>query len=84
MAETWKHIKLSYKRLFIVNITQDILEDHFIDYLENREDAIIRLENIALEEKMSSDEKRKTFGAQFTMINDIYFLIEQVGDTTNT
>ena len=55
-----------------------------LKYLDDWEDAIIRFENIAPEEATSSDAKRTNFAAQFTVISDTDFLIEQVRDTTNT
>ena len=55
-----------------------------LEYLDNWEDAAIRFDNIAPKEKTSSNAKRTNFGAQFTVINDIDFLIEQVSNTTNT
>ena len=38
---------------------------------------------MSLEEATTSDAKRTTFAAQFTVINDTVFLIEQVWDITN-
>ena len=55
-----------------------------LEYLDKWEDAAIRFDNIAPKEKTSSDAKRTNFGAQFTVINDTDFLIEQVRDTTDT
>ena len=55
-----------------------------LGYLDNWEDAAIRFDNIAPKEKTSSDAKQKNFGAQFTVINDTDFLMEQVRDTTKT
>ena len=55
-----------------------------MEYLDTWEDAIIQNKNVAPEEANSSDSKRTNFAAQFTVMNDTDFLIEQVRDTTNT
>ena len=55
-----------------------------LEYLDNWEAAAIQFDNITPKEKTSSKAKRTNFGAHFTVINDTYFLLEQVRDTTNT
>ena len=82
MEGTWRHTKKLLKAIYTGYYTGYIGGP--LDYLDKWEDAIIRYENIAPEEATSSDAKRTTFGAQFTVINDTDFLIEQVRDTTNT
>ena len=55
-----------------------------LGYLDNWEAAAIKFDNIAPEEKTTTDAKSTNFGPQFTVLNNTDFLIEQVRDTTNT
>ena len=82
MEVIWRLTSQNYLKLSIPATIQDIQGG--IGYLDAWEDVIIKYKNVAPEEATTSDSKRSVFAAQFTIMNDTDFLIEQVRDTTET